>query len=123
MSHSNVSHQYSRAGPGPAPFAVEPLEPRRLLAASFYVSTRGDDANPGTDPALPWRHIQKAFDSATPGSTVTVMAGRYNEKLVVNVSGNETDGYITFQAQGRAIISGTDDIAAARTLYAKYIGN
>jgi hypothetical protein len=98
------SNWYTRLHHPPA--RLERLEPRRLLSAAFFVSTRGDDANPGTDPGLPWRHIQKAFDSATPGSTVTVMAGRYNEKLVVNVSGNETDGYITFQAQGRAIISG-----------------
>jgi adenylyltransferase/sulfurtransferase len=33
------------------------------------------------------------------------------------------DGYVlTIFADGRAIISGTDDIAAARTVYAKYIG-
>ena len=93
--------------PHPAAHAgVEPLEPRTLLAANFYVSVRGDDANPGTDPALPWRHIQKACDAATPGSTVTVLPGRYNEKLVVNVSGNETDGYITFQAGGKVVLSG-----------------
>src|SRR4051812_27425815 len=90
----------------PNPATAEPLEPRTLLAANFYVSTRGDDANPGTDPALPWRHIQKACDAATPGSTVTVLPGRYNEKLVMNVSGNETEGFITFQAGGKVIISG-----------------
>jgi hypothetical protein len=89
-----------------AAVAVEHLEHRTLLAATYYVSVRGDDTNPGTDPAAPWRHIQKAFDAATPGSTVNVLAGRYNEKLVLNVSGNETDGYITFQASGKAIISG-----------------
>jgi adenylyltransferase/sulfurtransferase len=34
------------------------------------------------------------------------------------------DGYVlTIFADGRAIISGTDDIAAARTVYAKYVGN
>jgi molybdopterin-synthase adenylyltransferase len=29
---------------------------------------------------------------------------------------------ITLFADGRAIISGTDDVAIARTVYAKYIG-
>jgi len=87
---------------------VEPLEGRTLLSATdaFFVSVKGDDANPGTDAAHPWRHIQKAFDAATPGSTVTVLPGRYTEKPVVNVSGNATDGFITFQAQGKVIISG-----------------
>jgi hypothetical protein len=92
-----MSHSFATA---------EPLERRTLLAANFYVSTRGSDANPGTDPALAWRNIQKACDAATPGSTVTVLPGRYNEKLVMNVSGNEAEGFITFQAGGKVIISG-----------------
>ena len=87
----------------PARATVEPLEQRTLLAVNYYVSTRGDDANTGTDAALPWRHVQKACDAATPGSTVNVLPGRYNEKLIMNVSGNETDGFITFQAGGKVV--------------------
>jgi hypothetical protein len=107
--------------------AVEAMEGRRLLAATYYVSVTGDDNNPGTDPALPWRHIQKAFDAATPGSTVNVMAGRYNERPVLNVSGNETDGFITFQAHGRAVISGkkvpgSDIVSINNRAYVKLIG-
>jgi hypothetical protein len=85
---------------------VEPLEGRRLLSATFYVSPHGNDANAGTDAQHAWRHLQQAMNAATPGSTVLVMPGVYNEKLTVNVSGNATDGFITFQAQGRATISG-----------------
>ena len=33
------------------------------------------------------------------------------------------DYLLTIFADGRAIISGTDDIPTARTLYAKYIGS
>jgi hypothetical protein len=107
--------------------AVEALEGRRLLAATYYVSVTGDDNNPGTDPALPWRHVQKAFDAATPGATVNVMAGRYNERPVLNVSGNATDGFITFQAVGRAIISakklpGADVISVNNRNYVKIVG-
>ena len=108
--------------------SVEPLEPRRLLAASYFVSVNGNDANPGTDPTLAWRNIQKAFDAATPGSTVTVLPGKYYEKLVLNVSGNATDGYITFQAQGKVVISGKrlprggDMIAINNRSYVKIIG-
>jgi parallel beta-helix repeat protein len=93
-------------GDGPARASVEPLEGRRLLSAAFYVSPRGSDANAGTDPQHAWRHIQQAMNAATPGSTVLVMPGTYREKVTVNVSGNATDGFITFQAQGRATISG-----------------
>lgn len=86
---------------------IETLEDRRLLAATYYVSLRGNDANSGTDAQHAWRHIQQAMNAATPGSTVVVLPGTYNEKLTVNVSGDATDGYITFQAQGHVTISGT----------------
>lgn len=115
-------------GRRPTPRLVpEALETRRLLAATYYVSTTGDDANPGTDPALPWRTIQKAFNAATPGSTVNVMAGRYNERPVLNVSGNATDGFITFQASGKAVISakkipGADVISINNRNYVKIVG-
>src|SRR5258708_2561185 len=85
---------------------LETLEARMLFSTTFYVSLKGSDANPGTDPAHPWRHIQEAFDFATPGSTVDVMPGTYHEKLTLNVSGNATDGFITFQAVGKVTISG-----------------
>jgi hypothetical protein len=106
---------------------VEALEGRRLLAATYYVSVTGNDNNAGTDPSASWRTIQKAFDAATPGSTVNVAAGRYNERPVLNVSGNETDGFITFQAVGRAVISarklpGADVISINNRAYVKIVG-
>jgi parallel beta-helix repeat protein len=95
---------------------IEPLESRRLLSTTFYVSPRGNDANPGIDLAHAWRTIQEAMNAATPGSTVLVEPGTYNQKLVVNVSGNATDGFITFQAVGRATINGRG-IAGADLIY------
>ncbi|MDB5297710.1 MAG: hypothetical protein JWO31_3693 [Phycisphaerales bacterium] len=79
---------------------IEPLEPRRLRAATFYVAPRGDDANAGTDATLPWRHVQRAFDVATPGSTVLVAPGVYREKVDLHVSGSAADESITFRADG-----------------------
>ncbi len=66
----------------------------------FFVATNGNDANPGTE-AQPWRTIQKAMNSATPGSTVNIRGGTYNERLVLNVSGTATQR-ITFQNYGFA---------------------
>ncbi len=40
----------------------------------FFVSTGGNDANPGTE-AQPWKTIKKAALSMTPGQTVLVRAG------------------------------------------------
>jgi hypothetical protein len=64
----------------------------------LFVATNGDDGNPGTKDQ-PWRTIQKAMDSATPGSTVNIRAGTYNERLSVNVSG-ATNAPIVFQPYG-----------------------
>jgi hypothetical protein len=65
--------------------------------ASFYVSTTGSDSNPGTQTA-PWRTVQHAADTARAGNTVNVQGGVYEELVSINVSGNATDGYITFRS-------------------------
>ena len=63
---------------------------------SLYVSTTGNDSNPGTQVA-PWRTIQHAADTARAGSTVNVRGGVYEELVSINVSGNASDGFITFR--------------------------
>ena len=63
----------------------------------FYVARNGDDSNAGTQTA-PWRTIQHAADTARAGSTVNVRGGVYGELVSINVSGNATDGYVTFRS-------------------------
>ena len=65
--------------------------------SSFYVSTAGDNANPGTRSA-PWRTIQHAADTARAGSTINVRGGTYEERVTINVAGNASDGYVTFRS-------------------------
>jgi hypothetical protein len=65
--------------------------------SSFYVSTTGNDSNPGTQTA-PWRTVQHAADTARAGSTVFVQGGTYEELVSINASGNATDGFITFKS-------------------------
>jgi len=65
--------------------------------ASFYVSTTGNDSNPGTQTA-PWRTVQHAADIARAGSTINVRGGIYEELVSINVSGNASNGFITFQS-------------------------
>ncbi len=76
--------------------------------SSFYVSTNGNDSNPGTETA-PWRSIQHAADSVRAGSTVNVRGGIYKELVSINVSGNSSGGYITFKnyPQETAILDAT----------------
>ena len=64
---------------------------------TYYVATNGNDAQPGTLVA-PWRTIQKAANTLTPGDSVYVRGGVYHERIVVNVSGSSAGGFITFAA-------------------------
>ena len=82
---------------------------------SFYVSTAGDDANPGTQ-AAPWRTIQHAADTARAGSTVNVRGGIYEERVTIDVSGNSNDGYVTFRSYPDeiAILEGEHHLQSAR---------
>ncbi|MFY9977772.1 MAG: DUF1565 domain-containing protein, partial [Candidatus Sulfotelmatobacter sp.] len=66
-------------------------------SSSFWVSTTGNDSNPGTQSA-PWRSIQHAADSVRAGSTVNVRGGVYEELVTIKASGNATDGFITFRS-------------------------
>jgi hypothetical protein len=65
--------------------------------SSYYVSTTGDDSNPGSETA-PWRTVQHAADVARAGSTVNVRGGVYEELVSIKASGNAADGYITFRS-------------------------
>ena len=64
---------------------------------SFYVSPTGNDANSGTQ-ASPWRTVQHAADTARAGSNVNVRGGTYEERVNINVSGNASEGFITFRS-------------------------
>ena len=68
--------------------------------SSFYVSTTGNDSNPGTQTA-PWRTIQHAADTARAGSTVNVRGGVYEELVSINASGNATRWIHYFQKLSR----------------------
>jgi len=67
-----------------------------IAYADYYVATNGSDTNPGTL-AQPWRTVQKAADTAGPGTTVYVREGVYNEQVTINVSGTEAGGHIIFR--------------------------
>lgn len=54
---------------------LEALETRDLLAL-LYVSTTGNDTNPGTTDS-PWRTLQYAVDNIAPGDTILVRSGTY----------------------------------------------
>jgi hypothetical protein len=95
---------------------IQVLAPAVLLAGcagaqsgtTYYVSTSGNDSNPGTIGA-PWKTIQHAASTVTAGATVDVRAGTYNESVTLDHSGSTSAGYIVFQSYPgeTAIVDGT----------------
>ena len=55
--------------------------------SNYYVALSGNDGNSGTSIGQAWRTIQHAMGEATPNSVVHILAGTYNEKVEVYVSG------------------------------------
>ena len=91
----------------------EPINPPVPPASSvekseYYVSTTGNDENPGTLTS-PWRTIQKAVTTVTPGCVVNIMGGTYYEEIKVTVSGT-ADKYIVIKNYNdeEVIISGNN---------------
>ncbi len=83
-----------------------------LLPQVYYVSTSGNNANPGTL-ASPWRTIQHAADAVQPGDTVFVRAGTYVESVSFSASG--TDGsLISFGAYPDEAVTIQGDVSLSQ---------
>ncbi len=78
-------------------------------AGNYYVSPEGSDSNPGTEDK-PWKTIQRAADTAAPGSTITIKAGTYFERVNIRLSGASADKPTVFKAQqgDKVIIDGSE---------------
>jgi hypothetical protein len=75
---------------------------------TYYVATNGNDSNNGSINS-PWLTVQHAADTAAAGDTVLVREGVYNEYVGFHVSGDATNGPITFASYPgeTAILDGT----------------
>ena len=65
-------------------------------SADYYVSTTGDDSNPGTE-SEPWATIQRAADTATAGDRVLIRGGIYHQTIQPVHSGSPGN-YITYRS-------------------------
>jgi hypothetical protein len=65
-------------------------------SGAYFVSTSGDDQNPGTWDE-PWRTITKAANTVVAGDTVYIRGGTYSEQVTLTASGTE-DERIVFSA-------------------------
>lgn len=89
----------------PAPTAPVHFSP----AVRYYVDPKGVDSNPGTR-AAPFKTIQRAADTAGPGDTVVVRAGRYTGpgRIVSLSRGGAPGEWLTFISEptGGAVLDG-----------------
>ena len=74
-------------------------------ARDFFVSPDGSDSHDGSR-AHPWKSITHAAKMASPGTTVHVLPGIYDEVVVTEASGNSQDRikYVS-QLKWKAVIS------------------
>lgn len=78
---------------------------------AYYVSPTGNDANPGTASA-PFRTFAKANSVLTPGSTLYIYAGVYNQQLKITKNGSNT-ARITVQPVGGAVVIDRQNAASS----------
>src|SRR5687768_12732094 len=70
---------------------IEPLENRRLLAVTYYVSAAGDDNAAGTSPQTAWRSIDRVNQVDLNGGDKVLFEGRQT----FSVSGSNGPNLIT----------------------------
>ncbi|MCK5608495.1 DUF1565 domain-containing protein, partial [Candidatus Pacearchaeota archaeon] len=83
---------------------------RGTILQTLYVSVSGNDSNAGTEQA-PLRNIQTALNNAQPGTKVKVLAGTYNESLVINQNGTSENPIILEGGEG-VVLDGHTEITA-----------
>jgi hypothetical protein len=81
---------------GMSVWAIATRDSASAPATTFWVATDGDDGGSGSSDD-PWATLQKAADSALPGSIVDVRGGTYTQRMDVHVSGEQA-APITFEA-------------------------
>lgn len=76
--------------------------------ATLYVSTTGNDTNPGTSPELAWRTIAYAAEKAQAGDLVRIKGGEYGHENVVVANSGTKDAPIRFEGyDGPVKLEGT----------------
>jgi parallel beta-helix repeat protein len=74
-------------------------------ASTYFVSPSGSDDNNGSQNA-PFETFQKSVSVLNPGDELKINPGTYNEKLIINKSGNSNDWITISPVSGRPIING-----------------
>ena len=68
-------------------------------AATYHISTTGNDANDGLSAANAWATFAYADLQLNPGDTLLIADGTYDQRIKTTHSGTADGGYITYKAQ------------------------
>ena len=100
--------------------------PAMAQAHTYYVSPGGSDTNDGSS-AHPWLTIQHGADQLSPGDTLMINPGTYQEGGIIVTNGGTAANPVTFQANGAGVIIagsgkvGTTHQDAFLITYANYV--
>ncbi|HPD48141.1 MAG TPA: NosD domain-containing protein [Anaerohalosphaeraceae bacterium] len=84
---------------------------KSATAATYYVSTTGNDMSGNGTLAKPWRTIQKGQSHLQPGDTLLIRGGRYNESVDLTVQGTEANPITLRAFPGEVpILDGTEPV-------------
>ena len=86
-----------------------------VRAATYVVDKAAPgaaDTNPGTE-QMPFKTVQHAADTAGPGDTVYVMAGKYDERVKVKAGGTEGKPVAFVAMPRRSVTVGGFDLEAS----------
>lgn len=101
----------------PTPSSFSPAASDRIPSGTtYYVSPRGDDANPGTR-ELPWRNPGWASRRLEPGDTLVILEGEYHLKEydadILSPPSGKPGAWVTIKGEGRAVLLGSANILCA----------
>ena len=74
-----------------------------VSAATYFVSTDGNDANPGNR-EKPWATLRHAASRSRPGDVIKVRPGVYHQTAIITYCRGTADQPITFEADGGPVI-------------------
>lgn len=119
---ANASDTSSSSQPEIVDFSIRtPIERRFLKVVptgkNYYVSTKGNDRNPGTI-EKPFRRIQRFADLAEPGDTCYVREGTYRETVRPKRGGKQRNPivYVAYPGE-KVVLSGTEPITGKWSVY------
>ena len=92
----------------------------QAAGTDYYVSLSGNDANPGTASA-PFKTFAKANSVLTPGSTLYIYSGIYNQPLKITKSGTSAEQITIQPLSGNVVIDLQYEMAPGAEVQASYV--